>query len=193
VAAGDEARRKIERDLHDGTQQRLISLALALRTTESKLPPELRAELSRTADGLNMAVEELQEISRGIHPAILARGGLNPALKALARRAALPVELDIQRNGSLARPIEVALYYVASEALTNAVKHAQATHVSIALADAGDDIRLVVSDDGAGGADPHGGSGLIGLSDRVAALGGELTIESPPSGGTTLIAVIPSS
>jgi PAS domain S-box-containing protein len=193
VEAADETRRRIERDLHDGTQQRLISLALALRTTESKLPPEFHAELARVADGLNAAVEELQEISRGIHPAILARGGLGPALKALARRSALPVELDVQRTGELPRQVEVAAYYVVSEALNNAVKHAHATHVRVQLGDDGDAIRLVVTDDGDGGADASRGSGLIGLSDRVAALGGTLDVDSRPGGGTTLTARIPSS
>jgi signal transduction histidine kinase len=194
VAAADETRRRIERDLHDGTQQRLISLALAVRAAEAKVPPgldDLRAELARTATGLAGAVEDLQEISRGIHPAILSQGGLGAALKALARRAAVPVELEARLPVRLPEPVEVAAFYVVSESLTNATKHSQASVVRVAV-DAGDSVvELVIRDDGVGGADPDRGSGLIGLKDRVAALGGTLEIASTPGGGTTLVARIP--
>jgi PAS domain S-box-containing protein len=196
VAAGDEARRRIERDLHDGTQQRLISLALSLRTTESKLPAELngiRDELARTADGLTGAVEDLQEIARGIHPAILARGGLNPALRALARRASMPVDLELQAEPALSKATEIAAYYVVSEALTNAAKHSEASRARVTLSADDDTVRITVADDGVGGADTSRGSGLIGLRDRVEALGGTLEIVSVAGKGTTLEARIPAS
>jgi signal transduction histidine kinase len=196
VAAGDEARRRIERDLHDGTQQRLISLALSLRTTESKLPPELngiRDELSRTAEGLTGAVEDLQEIARGIHPAILARGGLGPALRALARRASMPVDLELEAEPKLSQPEEVAAYYVVSEALTNAAKHAEASRARVTLSAEDGMVRIAVVDDGVGGADASRGSGLIGLRDRVEALGGTLEIASVAGRGTTLVARIPAT
>jgi signal transduction histidine kinase len=137
VAASDEARRRIERDLHDGTQQRLVSLGLAIRAAETNVPPEqsgLRSELSRIASGLGNAVAELQEISRGIHPAILARGGVAPALRTLARRSTIPVELEVTTGARLPEPIEVAAYYVASEALANTAKHAHASHIEMSLA-----------------------------------------------------------
>jgi PAS domain S-box-containing protein len=194
VAAADETRRRIERDLHDGTQQRLISLALSLRATESKLPADqsgIRDELARTADGLIGAVEDLREISRGIHPAILTRGGLGPALKALARRAAIPVELDVRAQPQLSEPAQVAVYYVVSEALTNAEKHASASCVWVELDTDGQSVRVAVRDDGAGGADADRGSGLTGLRDRVEALGGTIEISSPPGLGTSLVASIP--
>jgi signal transduction histidine kinase len=194
VAAADETRRRIERDLHDGTQQQLVSLVLGLRATESKVPSELnglRAEISRTADALTSAVEDLQEMSRGIHPAILARGGLAPALKALARRSRVPVELDVRGERDLPQAVEVAAYYVVSEALTNVTKHAQASIVRVELEVTASTVQLVISDDGVGGVDPGRGSGLIGLSDRVAALKGTIAIASPPGRGTTLTASIP--
>jgi signal transduction histidine kinase len=194
VAAGDDARRRIERDLHDGTQQRLVSLGLELRAAEAMVPPgsdELRALLSSAAEGLAEAVEDLQEISRGIHPAILSKGGLGPALKALARRSAVPVELDLRIDRRLPEPVEVAAYYVVSEALTNAAKHANPSLI-LAEAEASDRaFRLAVRDDGAGGADPDHGSGLLGLRDRVEAIGGRLEVTSPPGGGTSLRVTIP--
>lgn len=194
VAAADETRRRIERDLHDGTQQRLISLALELRAAQARVPPEqqdLVQQWSRTAQGLADAVEELREISQGLHPAILERGGLGPALRALARRAALPVELSVRVSGRLPERIEVAAYYVVSEALTNAAKHARASVVQVDIGMADQELRLLVRDDGAGGADPSRGSGLIGLSDRVEAVGGSVEITSPSGGGTSLLVTIP--
>jgi PAS domain S-box-containing protein len=194
VAASDEARRQIERDLHDGTQQRLVSLGLAVRAAEINVPPDrddLRAELSRVAVGLADAVEDLQELSRGIHPAILSNGGLGPALKTLARRSAIPVALDITMDGRLPEAIEVAAYFVASEALANATKHAHASRVDLSLASDGDSVVLSIRDDGVGGADSGHGSGLVGLHDRVEALGGTIRIESPPGAGTLLDVTLP--
>jgi signal transduction histidine kinase/CHASE3 domain sensor protein len=194
VTAADDARRRIERDLHDGTQQRLVSLALELRGAEAIVPPgqeELKAQLARAATGLAAATEDLQQMSRGIHPAILSEGGLGPALKTLGRRSAVPVELDVRSERRLPGPVEVAAYYVVSEALANAAKHAHATvvHVDVSADDA--QLELLIRDDGDGGADSGRGSGLIGLTDRVEALGGELVIASPPGSGTSLRVRIP--
>jgi signal transduction histidine kinase len=194
VAAADETRRRIERDLHDGTQQRLISLALEVRAAEASVPPEQRSvveQWSRTAQGLNEVVEELREISRGLHPAILEKGGLGPALRALARRASVPLQLNLAVSGRLPDRVEVAAYYAVSEALTNAAKHARASRVEVDVGQAGDTLRLLIRDNGVGGADPSRGSGLIGLSDRVEAVGGRIEITSPPGDGTTLLVTIP--
>src|SRR5229473_6842499 len=194
VTAADQTRRRIERDLHDGVQQRLVSLALAQRSAEAMVPPELRelqAQLSRVADGLAGALEELQEISRGIHPAILARGGLALALKALARRSAVPVELEVHAETRLPEPVEVAAYYVVSEALTNTAKHAHASAVHVAVEARDGVLGLSIRDDGCGGADPARGSGLIGLTDRVDALGGTIEVASPVGEGTTLLITLP--
>jgi signal transduction histidine kinase len=194
VAASDETRRRIERDLHDGTQQRLVSLGLAVRAAEANLPPErddLRAQLSGVARGLVAVVDDLQEISRGIHPAILSKGGLGPALRALAQRSAIPVDLDITTDVRLAEPVEVAAYFVASEALANAAKHSQASRIDVSLEQRRGSLMLSVGDDGVGGADAGRGSGLVGLSDRVEALGGRFVLESPPGRGTTISVQLP--
>jgi signal transduction histidine kinase len=194
VAAADYARRRIERDLHDGTQQRLVSLGLAARTAEASVPADrgdLRAELSRIAEGLADAVAELQEFSRGIHPAILSERGLDPALRALARRSAVPVELDVTTNARFPEPIEIAAYYVASEALANAMKHAQASRVEISLTTRHDSLLLSIRDDGVGGANPARGSGLAGLADRVEAVGGSIHIHSPAGAGTHITVDLP--
>ena len=194
VAASDDARRRIERDLHDGTQQRLVSLGLAVRVAQSSLPSDLsdlRSELSQIATGLAEAVEELQELSRGIHPAILAQGGLAPALRTLARRSAIPIALDIRTDTRLPTPIEVAAYYVISEALANAAKHAQASRIDISVTPRDGRLMLSIRDDGIGGADRSRGSGLVGLTNRVEALGGSISIESPPGAGTRLTAELP--
>jgi signal transduction histidine kinase len=194
VAAGDQARRRIERDLHDGTQQRLVSLALDLRAVEATVPqelPELRNQLARIADGLTGAQEDLREASHGIHPAILSEGGLGPALKALGRRSTLPVELDVNIPTRLPEPVEVAAYYVVSEALANAAKYAQASIVEVELRVVHDRLKLSVRDDGVGGASPERGSGLIGLADRVEALGGTLMINSLTGQGTRLEVDLP--
>jgi PAS domain S-box-containing protein len=194
VAASDETRRRIERDLHDGTQQRLVSLGLAVRAAEANLPPDrddLRAQLSVIAMGLVAAVEDLQEISRGIHPAILSKGGLAPALEGLAHRSPIPVNLELKADARLPEPIEVAAYYVASEALANVAKHAQASQIEVSLAS--HDASLVVSirDDGVGGAYRGRGSGLVGLQDRVEALGGTIKIDSSAGCGTCVVATLP--
>jgi signal transduction histidine kinase len=194
VAAGDETRRQIERDLHDGVQQRLVSLALAQRRAEAMVPSdlrELRAQLSGVVDGLTGALDELQEISRGIHPAILANGGLVPALKTLARRSAVPVQLEVRAGTRLPEPVEVAAYYVVSEALTNTAKHAHASAVQVALEARDGVLGLSIRDNGRGGADPARGSGLIGLTDRVDALGGTIEVASPAGQGTTLLITLP--
>jgi signal transduction histidine kinase len=196
VAATDNIRRRIERDLHDGTQQRLVSLALDVRNTQASVPdtqPQLRIELADIADGLVAALDDLREISRGIHPPLLARSGLGPALKALTRRSALPVELDINLDGRLPDHVEVAAYYVVAEALTNAAKHARPTAIRVAADVVDGRLRLTVRDDGIGGADPANGSGLTGLTDRVEALGGTITVHSPPGEGTTLQVWLPLS
>jgi PAS domain S-box-containing protein len=194
VAASDETRRRIERDLHDGTQQRLVSLGLALRTAEARIAPdgdELRTELSNIATGLAEALSDLQEISRGIHPAILTKGGIRPALQTLARRSTIPVELDVTLDARLAEPIEAAVYFVASEALANAAKHARASRIEISLAMRDGRLALSVHDDGVGGADVARGSGLVGLADRVEALGGQIDIRSLPGDGTHIAAELP--
>ena len=189
VSSADQTRRRIERDLHDGIQQRLVSLGLDLRAAQAGVPaelPDLGTQLARVADGMGGALEELQELSRGIHPAILSEGGLGPALKALARRSAVPVEVDVHLQGRLPAPVEVAAYYVVAEALANAAKHAHASVAHIDVHAAEGRLHVSVRDDGAGGADPQRGSGLIGLGDRVQALGGTITIHSPTGEGTTL-------
>ncbi|MEV7968044.1 DUF4118 domain-containing protein [Sphaerisporangium sp. NPDC088356] len=194
VAAADDTRRRIERDLHDGTQQRLVSLGLELRAAEATAPPELkelRGQLSRTVESLGGVLEDLRELSRGLHPAILSKGGLGPALKMLARRSAIPVELNVHAVRPLTERVEVAIYYIVSEALTNIAKHAHATAAYAEVTVEETTIRLSIRDDGIGGADPARGSGLIGLSDRVEALGGSMEIVSPVGRGTSLLVEIP--
>ena len=194
VTSADESRRRIERDLHDGIQQRLVSLALHLRATQATAPtdlPELRTQLERVAEGLGGALDELREISRGIHPAILSEGGLGPALRMLGRRSAIPVEVDAAIKTRLPAPVEVAAYYVVSEALTNAVKHAHASVAQVSVRPGDGRLHLSVRDDGRGGADPAQGTGLVGLTDRIQALGGTITINSPTGEGTTLKVELP--
>jgi PAS domain S-box-containing protein len=194
VAAGDDARRRIERDLHDGAQQRLITLTVALRRADAKVPTgaeELRTDLTRVAEGLTTAIDELRELSRGIHPSILTEGGLSPALKALGRRSPVRVKLDLAFEQRLPDHVEVASYYTVSEALTNASKHANATRVWVSLRVEDDELLLSIGDDGVGGADPNRGSGLTGLRDRIEALGGRIRIESPAGDGTRIEVEIP--
>jgi signal transduction histidine kinase len=194
VAASDEARRRIERDLHDGTQQRLVSLALAARAAAAELPAQssdVQEKFSWIATGLGEAVEDLQELSRGIHPAILSDAGLGPALEALALRSPIPVELEVRTAARFPEPVEAAVYFVASESLANAAKHSQASRIDVVLVVEDGSLRLSVRDDGVGGADPGNGSGLVGLRDRVEALGGALSIESGSGAGTTLGATLP--
>jgi signal transduction histidine kinase len=193
VTAGDEARRRLERDLHDGAQQRLVSLGLQMRMIEGSIPdrPDLDEQISDVVRGLTGVSEELQELSRGIHPAILSRGGLGPALKTLARRSAVPVELHLTVDRRLPESAEVAAYYVVAEALTNVAKHAQASQVDVTVDAQAAGLHLLIQDDGVGGADADNGSGLVGLQDRVEAHGGSIEISSPPGGGTSLRATIP--
>ena len=194
LAAADEARRQIERDLHDGAQQRLVSLTLAVRAAQAEVSPgsgHLGDELASVADGLTSVLDDLRELARGIHPTVLSDGGLVPALKTLARRSIVPVELDVQAVARLPEPVEVAAYYVISEALANAAKHSNASVVQIVAEIAGDVLHLRVHDDGNGGADPALGSGLMGLKDRVEALGGTIAVESPVGAGTSLDADLP--
>jgi signal transduction histidine kinase len=194
VAASDEARRRIERDLHDGTQQRLVSLGLAARLAEADAGAgraELRAALSRIGAGLADAAAELQELSRGIHPAALSVRGLGPALRALARRCAVPVDLEVATDARFPEPVEIAAYYVASEALANAMKHARASGIEISLAEGDASLLLSIRDDGVGGADPGRGSGLAGLADRVEALGGSIRVQSAAGAGTHITVDLP--
>jgi PAS domain S-box-containing protein len=194
VAAADEMRGRVERDLHDGAQQQLVALMLELRaaqTTEEPPVDELRALLARTERGLDGVLEELREISRGIHPAILSRGGLERALRTLARRSAVPVKLDVRAERPLPEGLDVAAYYVVSEALANVAKHAHASVVHVELEARDATVRLAIGDDGVGGAEPGRGSGLVGISDRVAALGGTLELSSPAGRGTSLRIEIP--
>jgi signal transduction histidine kinase len=189
VAASDEARRRIERDLHDGAQQTLVALALRLRSAAMDAEPH--EKMAGVATDLLVVIDELRELSRGIHPAILSDSGLRPALRSLGRRAPLPVRVAVDIDGRLPQPVEVGVYYVVSEMLTNAVKHAGAATVDVAAAAADGVLRLVVSDDGAGGADPSRGTGLLGLKDRIEALGGTFDVHSPVGGGTTVTCRIP--
>jgi signal transduction histidine kinase len=189
VEATESERRRIERDLHDGTQQRLVSLAMTLGLVESKLmkdPYAVGPVLREARDTLTLALEELRELTQGIRPALLVERGLAAALDDLARRAALPVRLDLSLEGRVPEPAEAAAYFVASEALTNAAKHSHANEVRLSATSDGARLVVEVADDGIGG-----GSGLRGLADRVEALGGRLTVSSPPGRGTTLRAEIP--
>jgi signal transduction histidine kinase len=194
VATADATRRRIERDLHDGVQQQLVSLSLELRATRAAVPPELaelRAELSRAVEAQTSVLEGLREIARGIHPAILAEGGLAPALRTLARRSTVPVELVVPVETRLPERVEVAAYYVVSEALANVAKYARASVVHVAVEVRGGLLAISVRDDGEGGADPSRGSGLLGLKDRAEAIGGTLSCESPHGAGTSLQVELP--
>jgi PAS domain S-box-containing protein len=193
VAAGDEARRKLERNLHDGAQQRLVSLSLTLRLVQSQLrkSPDLAEEmLEASREELAQALEELRELARGIHPAVLTDRGLEAALEALAERSPLPVEIDGTCN-ELPPAVEAAVYYVVSEALANVTKYAQASAVKVTVEQLNGSALVEVADDGVGGADPLLGSGLRGLADRLASLSGKLSIHSPPGAGTRVRAEIP--
>jgi len=194
VAATDQTRRRVERDLHDGAQQRLVSLALNLRAAKATLPPGaegLAPRLEAAAGAATGVQEKLREISHGLHPAVLTEGGLRPALRALARRSAVPVTVDVHLARRLAEPVEVAAYYAVSEALTNTVRHADASTVQVEVAADESVLRVLVRDDGRGGADFGSGSGLTGLKDRVEAFGGRISLRSPPGVGTTLEIALP--
>ena len=191
VATADATRRRIERDLHDGAQQRLVSLTLRLRAAQAALPRELGTQLDDAVAEAAGALGDLGEIARGIHPAILAERGLTPALKTLARRSPISVDLQVRVKERLPEPVEVSAYYVIAEALTNAAKHARAATVSVQVEVAADVLILEVRDDGAGGADFTHGTGLAGLKDRVEALGGRIFLDSPPGAGTSLRVELP--
>ena len=194
VATADATRRRIERDLHDGAQQRLVSLALDLRAAEAAAAAgtgDLAPDLDRVAAGLDDVLADLREIARGLHPAVLADGGLAPALKTLVRRAAIPVQLDVQVDRRLPDPVEIAAYYTVAEALTNAAKHADATAVDIEVSVTDGVLNVCVRDNGCGGANFGDGTGLVGLKDRAEALGGRLRLHSEPGAGTTLEITLP--
>jgi signal transduction histidine kinase len=193
VAASDEARRRIERDLHDGAQQYLITLVLRLRSVVEMpvLLPEVRTEIEDIAAELTGVLDDLRELSRGIHPAILSKGGLRPALRALARRSSIPVVMDVRIHRRLPEPVEVGAYYVVSEVLANATKHGNASTVEVDAALSDGMLHVQVRDDGVGGADLARGSGLIGLRDRIEALGGTFAVDSPRGGGTTVSCRLP--
>jgi signal transduction histidine kinase len=194
VATADATRRRIERDLHDGAQQHLLSLALEARAVQAGLPSELgelRNELSSLAEGLTSVLDDLREIAHGIHPALLAEGGLGPALKTLAHRSPIAVELEVHAEARLPEAVEVAAYYVVSEALTNAAKYSGASIVHVTAVEQNRVLRVTVSDNGLGGADPVRGSGLLGLKDRAEAIGGTFCLESPHGAGTTLRVELP--
>jgi signal transduction histidine kinase len=192
VEAADAARRRLERDLHDGAQQQLVALALDLRLLKARLRGN---EAEMLVDGLSaklaVALAELRELARGIHPAILTDRGLGPALEALASRAPVPVTAEVDVDERLSAAIEAAAYFVVAEALTNVVKYARATEARIEVRREGDTVFVEVDDDGVGGARIDAGSGLRGLQDRLSALDGTMTIDSPPGGGTRLRARIP--
>ena len=198
VAAADHARRRIERDLHDGAQQRLVSLALRLRAAQAAVPPDsgqLTAQLDALVGEATGALDELRELTRGIHPMLLVEAGLAAALDALARRSPVPVELTVAVDGRLPEQVEIAAYYAVSEALTNTTKHAAASIVQIQVdtlhREGTDTLRVQIHDDGRGGATLAGGTGLLGLTDRIEALGGRLFLHSPPEAGTTLRLELP--
>jgi signal transduction histidine kinase len=196
VSTADEERRRLERNLHDGAQQRLVSLSLSLRHVQGTLlsdPAAAAALLAEASDELAVALEELRELARGIHPALLTEHGLGPALQALAGRSTVPVAIDLDGTGRFAGHVEAAMYYLVSESLTNIAKHAQASKVAVRVTRENGSAVIEVSDDGVGGADQRRGSGLRGLIDRIEALDGTLTVVSPLGEGTTLRAVLPCS
>jgi signal transduction histidine kinase len=193
VAASDETRRRIERDLHDGVQQSLVSLALRLRSAsmEAAGRGEAHDEMDSTVGDLLAVVDQLRELSHGIHPAVLSESGLPAALRALGRRSLLPMKVDLDIEERLPTPVEVGAYYVVSEMLTNALKHAHASALDIEGGAKDGMLTLIVRDDGIGGADTRCGSGLLGLKDRIEALGGTFDVHSPSGEGTTVTCLIP--
>ncbi len=194
VATADATRRRIGRDLHDSPQQRLVAVTLHLRAAEAAIPPEapeLKAQLDHAVAELTGVIDELREIASGIHPAALAQGGLKPALRALARRSAVPPRLDIRIDGRLPGQTELAVYYVVAEALTNAARHASASEVHVQVDVREEMLGIEVRDDGCGGATFGRGSGLVGIKDRVETLGGHLSLRSPPGAGTTVAITLP--
>jgi PAS domain S-box-containing protein len=194
VAAGDVARRRIERNLHDGTQQRLVALGLDVQTMRDSIPAdqeEARSGLERIRHELEAVLEDVRELSRGLHPALLSQAGLEPSLRALARKSPIPVNLDVNVRERPSESTETAVYYVISEALANAAKHARASEVSVMLTSSASDIRAIIEDDGCGGAEASSGSGLVGLIDRIEALGGRFALDSPQGHGTRISMEMP--
>jgi signal transduction histidine kinase len=194
VEAAGQERRRLERNLHDGAQQRLVALSLTVRMAQGKVhcdPEKADEMLAGAAQELKLAQEELRELARGIHPAVLSDRGLEPALEAVAGRSPVPVALEGVPEERLPEPIEAAAYFVVAEALTNVAKYASASHASVRVSRVNGSAFVEIDDDGCGGADPARGSGLRGLADRVGALDGKLAITSPPGGGTRLRAEIP--
>jgi signal transduction histidine kinase len=194
ISAGDEARRRVMRDLHDGAQQRIVALALKTRLLAQSPAAQaagLDAELRSHEVDLKEVLDELRTIASGLHPAALSHGGLAPALRTLARRCPVPVVLDVRLPEGVGDSVEVAAYYVIAETVTNTTKHAEATRIDVSVELHDGRFRVCVQDDGVGGADPARGSGLAGLKDRIEAMGGTMTLDSPPGGGTTLVAHLP--
>jgi signal transduction histidine kinase len=194
MVTADETRRRFRRDLHDGAQQRFVAVVLRLRWAQAAVPPDLpevAAELDLAVAELKDAIDVLRDFAHGIHPAILTREGLGPALRALVRHSAVPVDLDVRTNGRLPERIEIAAYYVVSEALTNAAKHGHASSVTVRVEAGGDLLRVGIHDDGVGGAEFGRGSGLVGLKDRVEALSGRIALQSEPAAGTSLSIELP--
>ncbi len=191
VAAADEARRRIERDLHDGAQSRLLAVGLDLKVIQAGLDPAAAERLDRAREELRLATDELRELARGIHPTVLTQLGLVPALRTLARRAPLPVGLEYSTEERCPAPVEAAAYFLAAEALTNVVRYAEATRADVRVDVEDGVLRVVIADDGRGGAEAASGSGLRGMADRLAALDGTLEIASPQGGGTIVRGVIP--
>jgi signal transduction histidine kinase len=194
VTAADEARRKIERNLHDGIQQQLVSLQLELKAVDAGVPRDLRQthdDVKRVHGLLENILDDVREIAQGVHPATLSQWGLGPALRTLARRSPIPVELELDVPDRLPQSVEIAVYYVVSEALANVAKHAQATHAAVTVSVGDGWLRTLIRDDGVGGAGRAGGSGIPGLVDRVEALGGQLSLASAPQQGTTVTAALP--
>ena len=194
MEAGDTARRRIERDLHDGAQQRLVGLTLEVRMARARVekdPESAGPFLDHVAEALGEASAELRELARGIHPALLTERGLAPAITALASRAPVPVEVGELPEERLPAATEATAYFTVAEALTNVAKYAEASHASVRLARANGALEIEVSDDGKGGAAAAPGSGLSGLADRLGALDGSLEVESPPGAGTVVRAMLP--
>ena len=196
VAVDDAARRRIQRNLHDGAQQRLVTLSLGLQEAHAAVPPgadELAQRLAGAVTEVADVLEELKEIALGLHPAVLSDTGLRSALRALVRRSGVPVSLDVRVKGRLPEPVEVAAYYAVAEALTNIAKYAGASAAEVEATAREDVLQVWVRDDGRGGADFGRGSGLSGLKDRIEALSGRISLHSPPGAGTTLQIALPLS
>jgi signal transduction histidine kinase len=194
VAAGDEARRRLERNLHDGTQQRLLAIRLDLQRVRATIPDDQRGArdgLEQVEKDVASVLEEVREVSRGLHPAQLSRGGLRPSLQGLARRSPIPVGIDVELDERPPAPIETAIYYVVSEALANAIKHSRASAVTVLVTSDGTVVQARIADDGIGGAVAGRGSGLVGLNDRVEALGGRFALDSRHERGTTISIQLP--